>query len=250
VGQSEGTVRSSALCKRSEDIAQHRVLVKKIANRIRARLPPSVGLDELEQAGLMGLNEALERFEEGKGSSFESYASRRIEGSMLDALRQMDTISRTARGDLRLVASAVQKLEHILGRPPRAKEVANDLGWTLGHFHDVMAAAGAGSVRSDSEALENMDDHSSIWQTNTTDIHSTLSHGTDPELLIQQRQRTAALNAAFDTLEEAERYVMEAIYNHEIKMSDIGETLGVSGARVSQIASAVIKKLRARLHDA
>ena len=82
------------------------------------------------------------------------------------------------------------------------------------------------------------------------ELQSTLSHGTDPELLIQQRQRTAALNAAFDTLEEAERYVMEAIYNREIKMSEIGETLGVSGARVSQIASAVIKKLRARLHDA
>ena len=168
---------------------------------------------------------------------------------MLDALRQMDTLSRTARGDLRLVSSSVQRLEHFLGRPPRAKEVANELGWSLEHFHDVMAAAGAGSVRSDSDALENMDDHSTIWQTNTTDIDSLLSHATDPELLMQQRQRQAALNAAFDTLEEAERYVMEAIYNHEIKMSDIGETLGVSGARVSQIASAVIKKLRARLHD-
>jgi RNA polymerase sigma factor for flagellar operon FliA len=66
---------------------------------------------------------------------------------------------------------------------------------------------------------------------------------------MQQRQRHAALNAAFDTLEEAERYVMDAIYNQEIKMSDIGETLGVSGARVSQIAAQVIKKLRARLHE-
>jgi RNA polymerase sigma factor for flagellar operon FliA len=243
-------VHQDARCKRSADIVQHRALVKKIANRIRSRLPPSVGLDELEQAGLMGLNEALERFEEGRGSSFESYAARRIEGSMLDALRQMDTISRTARTDLRLVSAAVQRLEHGLGRPPRAKEVANELGWTLQHFHDVMASAGAGAVRSDSEALENLDDHSTIWQSNTTDIHSPLSHSSDPALVLQQRQRHAALNAAFDTLEEAERYVMEAIYDRDIKMSDIGATLGVSGARVSQIASAVVKKLRARLHDA
>ena len=245
----EGIAESRSPCKRSADIAQHRSLVKKIANRIRARLPPSVGLDELEQAGLLGLNEALERFEAGRGSSFESYAARRIEGSMLDALRQMDTLSRGARGDLRQVSTAVQKLEHILGRPPRAKEVSNELGWTLERFHDVMLNAGAGAVRSDSEGLENMDDHSTIWQTNTTDLHTALSHGTDPELLLAQRQRQAALNAAFDTLEEAERYVMDAIYNKEIKMSDIGETLGVSGARVSQIASGVIKKLRARLHE-
>jgi RNA polymerase sigma factor for flagellar operon FliA len=250
VDPSDRDVPTRGPCKRSADISQHRALVKKIANRIRSRLPPSVGLDELEQAGLMGLNEALERFEEGRGSSFESYASRRIEGSMLDALRQMDTLSRSVRGDLRQVASAVQRLEHRLGRPPRAKEVANELGWTLKRFHDCMAAAGAGSIRSDSDALENMDDHSAVWQTNTTDLHSALSHATDPVVLLQQRQRQVALNAAFDTLEEAERYVMEAIYNHEIKMSDIGETLGVSGARVSQIASAVIKKLRARLHDA
>lgn len=243
-------VKSRAPCKRSADLAQHRALVRKIANRIRSRLPPSVGLDELEQAGLMGLNEALERFEEGRGSSFESYASRRIEGSMLDALRQMDTLSRGVRSDLRQVSGAVQRLEHALGRPPRAKEVANELGWSLTRFHDCMAAAGAGSIRSDSEALENLDDTSAVWQTNTTDLHTVLSHATDPALLLQQRQRQAALNAAFDTLEEAERYVMEAIYSHEIKMSDIGETLGVSGARVSQIAAQVVKKLRARLHDA
>lgn len=246
----EASAPSHARCKRSADMAQHRMLVRKIAHRIRSRLPPSVGMDELEQAGLMGLNEALSRFEEGHGSTFETYASRRIEGSMLDALRQLDTLPRSTRADLRQVTGAVQVLEHKLGRQPRAKEVANQLGWSLARFHECMHAAGAGTVRADSEALENSDDTSAIWQSNTTDLHSVLSESADPALVLQQRQRHAALNAAFDTLEEAERYVMESIYKGEVTLSGIGETLGVSGARVSQIAAGIVKKLRGRLRDA
>src|SRR5207237_2223915 len=104
------------------------------ARRVRARLPPNVGLDELEQAGLLGLNQALSRFEEGRGSSFESYAARRIEGSMLDALRELDTLSRDTRARLREVRQAVQLLEHRLGRPPRATEAANELQRSLHDF--------------------------------------------------------------------------------------------------------------------
>jgi RNA polymerase sigma factor for flagellar operon FliA len=234
-------------CQRSADLAAYKPLVKQIARRIRARLPPNVGMDELEQAGLMGLNQALSRFEEGRGSSFETYAARRIEGSMLDALRDMDTLSRDARSRLRDVRAAVQKLEHRLGRAPRAKEVANELGWPLEQFHRCMVEAGAGGVRAGEDDLENIDDDSAIWA--KTDEHDVIDEHADPLHALQQRQRHAALNAAFDALEEAERYVMESIYKHGLTLRDIGATLGVSESRVSRMSADIVAKLRLRLRD-
>jgi RNA polymerase sigma factor for flagellar operon FliA len=235
-------------CKRSADLAAHTTLVRQIARRIRARLPANVGLDELEQAGLIGLNDALQRFEDGRGSSFETYAARRIEGSMLDALRAMDTLPRGTRSRLREVRAAVQQLEHRLGRTPRAKEVANELGWSLDEFHRCMVDAGAGGLRAGDIELENLEDNSSIWA-GIDDQSVTIDEHADPMRTLQQRQRHAALNAAFDALEEAERFVMEEIYKHGTSLRDIGETLGVSESRVSRIGSEIVAKLRLRLRD-
>jgi len=245
----DDSANSRTPCQRSADLAAHTPLVKQIARRIRARLPPNVGLDELEQAGLMGLNQALTRFEEGRGSSFESYAARRIEGSMLDALRELDTLSRDTRARLREVRQAVQLLEHRLGRPPRAMEVANELHWSLDDFHRCMVDAGAGGVRTGDEELENHDDDSAIWGNAGVDEHATIDEHADPLQALQQRQRHAALNAAFDALEEAERYVMESIYKNDLTLRDIGATLGVSESRVSRMASEIVAKLRLRLRD-
>jgi len=235
-------------CKRSADLAAHRPLVRQIAHRIRQRLPPNIGMNELEQAGLLGLNQALSRFEEGRGSSFETYAARRIEGSMLDALREMDTLSRDNRARLREAQEAVRHLEQRLGRAPRAKEVANQLGWSLEEFHRCMVDAGAASARTDDEELENRDDGLSIWGHAPDDEHKIADHA-DPLDALQQRQRHAALNAAFDALEEAERYVMESIYKHDLTLNDIGQTLGVSASHVSRMASAIVAKLRIRLRE-
>jgi RNA polymerase sigma factor for flagellar operon FliA len=245
---SNGTENPQHPCKRSADLAAHQPLVKQIARRIRARLPPNVGLDELEQAGLMGLNQALSRYEEGRGSTFETYAARRIEGSMLDALRDMDTLSRDARSRLRQVRDAVQRLEHRLGRPPRAKEAANELGWSLDDFHRCMVDAGVAGMRTGDDELENHDDDSAIWGGHA-DEHATIDEHADPLQALQQRQQHAALNAAFDALEEAERYVMESIYKNGLTLRDIGQTLGVSESRVSRMASDIVAKLRVRLRD-
>lgn len=234
--------------KRSADLAAHAPLVRQIARRIRSRLPPNVGLDELEQAGLMGLHQALMRFEEGRGSSFETYAARRIEGSMLDALRELDTLSRDARARLREAQAAVHRLEHRLGRAPRAKEVANELGWTLDAFHRCMVDAGAAGARTGDDDLENHDDDSAIWSA-AEEQHSTIDEHADPLQALQQRQRHVALNAAFDALEEADRFVMESIYKHGRTLKDIGQELGVSESRVSRMASDIVAKLRLRLRD-
>jgi RNA polymerase sigma factor for flagellar operon FliA len=234
--------------RRCADLKTYRPLVRQIAGRLRARLPSHVGMDELEQAGLIGLNEALSRYEEGRGSSFETYAARRIEGSMLDALRESDTLSRDARARLREVRGAVQRLEHSLGRSPRAKEVANELGWSIEKFHQCMLDAGAGGTRSSDEALEGVEDESSARDADD-EMHGMVDEHADPLRAVQQRQRHAALSAAFDALEEVERYVMDAIYAEGRPLRDVGAVLGVSESRVSQIATEIVGKLRRRLKD-
>jgi RNA polymerase sigma factor for flagellar operon FliA len=241
-------VSASAPCKRSADLMAHRPLVKQIARRILHRLPPNVGMNEMEQAGLLGLQQALSRFEEGHGSSFKSYAARRIEGSMLDALREADTVPRVVRSRVRKVRVAVQRLEHRLGRPPRAKEVANELGWSLEEFHRTMADSGAGSMRTGDENLENLEDDSEIWG-HDGDEHSVIDEHADPLQLLQNRQRHAALNAAFDALEKAERYVMRSIYKDDLTVRNIGLNLGISESRVSRMASDIVAKLRIRLRE-
>jgi RNA polymerase sigma factor for flagellar operon FliA len=236
-------------CQRSADLIAFKPLVRQIAGRLRARLSANVGIDELEQAGLIGLSEALSRFEEGRGSTFETYAARRIEGAMLDALRATDTLSRHARARLREVKVAVQRLEHRLGRAPRAKEVANELNWTLEEFHDVLASAGAGAVRSGDEELEHAEDTFFAPAGEDEALLGVVDEQADPLRAVQQRQRHAALNAAFDALEEAERFVMEAIYDRQLGLREIGQELGVSEGRVSQMSAEIVAKLRRRLRE-
>jgi RNA polymerase sigma factor FliA len=233
-------------CQRSADLAAHKPLVRQIARKIGARLPSSVGMDELEQAGLVGLADALARFEDGQGSTFETYAARRIEGSMLDALRALDTLPRGARARLRDVRAAVQRLEHRLGRAPRAVEVANELAWSLDEFHRCMVEAGAGEMRAGE--IDRAEDDTSVWGASEHDI-ATIDEHADPLHALQQRQRQAALNAAFDMLEEAERFVMESIYKNGTSLRDVGDVLGLSESRVSRMSAEIVAKLRLRLRD-
>jgi RNA polymerase sigma factor for flagellar operon FliA len=235
-------------CERSAQLIAHKALVRRIASRMRARLPASVTMEELEQAGLIGLNEAFARFEEGHGASFETYAARRIEGAMLDALRASDTLSRDTRARLRQVHGAVQRLEHRLHRTPRAKEVANELGWTLEKFHDLMVEAGAGGRRHEDEALEAGEEAFAAWAAYGDD-ETHVDEAADPLRGLQQRQRHQALNAAFDALEARERFVLEQLYERDASMSEVAQQLGVSTARVSQLNHEIVAKLRRRLRD-
>jgi RNA polymerase sigma factor for flagellar operon FliA len=150
---------------------------------------------------------------------------------------------------LREVRATVQRLEQRLGRTPRAQEVANELGWSLEALQVCMVEAGAGGKRTGDEESEAPETLSSITDPLTYDGHHLGQPHSDPLRALQQRQRHAALSAAFDALEEAERYVMEAIYDRGLALSEIGEKLGVSESRVSQMSAEIVAKLRRRLRD-
>lgn len=232
---------------RNKQLRQHAALVRRIAARLRARLPAGVEMDDLLQAGLIGLNEAIERYEERFGASFDTYASRRIEGAMLDALRSEDSLSRDARARQREIKAAVQALEHRLLRAPRASEVALELGWSLAKLHASLVEAGAATMRAGDAPLDE-----EPWDEAVAGLDEGPERGdeqADPMRALQRRQRSAALNAAFDQLEERERIVMQMVYERGLDHRDAAATLGVSQARVSQMHSAIVEKLKRRLRD-
>lgn len=239
-------------CTRSAQLLAHRPLVNRIASRLMRRLPPNVEMDELVQVGMIGLNEALARFEEDQGASFDTYASRRIEGAMLDALRANDSLPRDARKRLRDAQTATHRLEQRLCRAPRAQEVANELGWTLGAFHDCLVMAGAAGARSVDDALEPLD----LSAVEANSLHAadpdTLSSANpldDPARTLQLQQRHAALNLAFHALEAREREVMKLLYQRELNLQQAGDRLGVSASRVCRMHEAIVDKLKRRLRD-
>ena len=235
-------------CDRSSGLRQHQALVRSIAWRMRARVPPSVELDDLVQAGLIGLDDAMTRFQDDRGATFATYARRRIEGAMLDELRCSDTLSRQSRARQREVRDAVRRLEHRLGRPPRAKEVATELGWTLAEFHRSMAEVGEGTLRYGEEDLQQIEEESAVELADRE--RGTLQDSCpDPFRALQTRQRVAALGQAFENLEPRERAIMEMTYDADMGVEEIGAELGMSPSRVSQLHKAIVAKLRQRLCD-
>lgn len=242
-------IKTTALdpaCEHGARLLEHRPLVAEIARRLLGRLPAHVGMDDLMQAGMIGLHEAMCRFDQRQGASFGTYASRRIEGAMLDQLRAADTLPREARAQQRLIRSAVHRLEQKLGRPARAKEVADELGWPLAAFHRCMETVGAGTLRAGDRPLEALEDDSNAADgTDTNDF--TVDEHADPLRILQMRERLAALSRSIEQLSDREQYVMKMIFERGLRLDEVGVTLGVSASRICQIQQRAIAKLHMRL---
>lgn len=235
---------------RDAALREHRPLVRRIAGRLRPRLPAHVDLDELMQAGMIGLNDAITRYSDRRGASFETFASRRIQGAMLDQLRSLDHLSRDQRARQRELRAAVHRLEQQLGRPPRAKEVADALGWTMEAFHRCMVDAGQGALRAGDTRLEPPPiEVSPAAHDEDDDDADRLDEHADPVLAVQRRQRQAALMQALDGLTEREQQVMTMLYDQGLRQQDVAAALGVSGSRISRLHDEIVEKLRRRLRD-
>ncbi len=222
----------------SELIETHAPLVKKIALHLLARLPASVQLDDLMQAGMIGLLEAAQRYSSTKGATFETYAGIRIRGAMVDEIRKGDWVPRSVHRNARRVAQAIKAVENRMGREAQDAEVAEELGMELSQYHATLSDASSGRLFSLDELNESGE--LPIDETEASD---------NPLDGLTSDSFQSNLAAAIEQLPEREKLVLSLYYQDELNLKEIGAVLGVSESRVSQIHSQAALRLRARLSE-
>nr|P52621.1 RecName: Full=RNA polymerase sigma factor FliA; AltName: Full=RNA polymerase sigma factor for flagellar operon; AltName: Full=Sigma F; AltName: Full=Sigma-28 [Yersinia enterocolitica]AAC43394.1 FliA [Yersinia enterocolitica (type O:9)] len=216
-------------------------LVRHEALRLQVRLPASVELDDLLQAGGIGLLNAVERYDRLQGTAFTTYAVQRIRGAMLDELRSRDWAPRSVRRNAREVASAMQKVEQRLGRPATEQEVAQNLDIDLTEYRQILLDTNNSQLFSYDEWREEHGESVEPMLEGHEDANP-LQHLLEGNL----RQRVIE---AIEALPEREKMVLTLYYQEELNLKEIGAVLEVGESRVSQLHSQAIKRLRARLNN-
>ena len=221
-------------------IADHARLVKRIAYHLLHRLPDSVQIDDLMQAGVLGLIEAARHFRADQGASFETYAGIRVRGAMLDEVRRNGWAPRSVHRKARELSAAVQAVENRLGRAARDAEIAAELGVDLEEYHRWAREAASYQVFSFDDAL---------GEAGETEAEAEPHGGATPFEQLADDDFRAALARTIAGLPEREALVLSLYYDEELNLREIGEVLGVSESRVSQIHSQALVRLRARMRD-
>lgn len=227
---------------KDELLNMHAVLVKKLAYQLKAKLPPSVELDDLIQAGMMGLLDAINRYEDTHGAVFETYAAQRIRGSMLDELRSADWLPRSVRKNMRDVEVAISQLEQELGKPPTESDVAKKLQLTLENYY-VMLGDCSGHQLVYYEDFHDADQGEHFLDRFQTD------YSNDPIKSLLETDFRDALIHAIDALPEREKILMGLYYEQELNLKEIGAVMNVSESRISQLHSQAVARLRANLKE-
>ena len=223
--------------KQSELLTQYMPLVRRQALTLQVRLPASIELDDLIQAGMVGLLEALGRFDATQGATFATFASQRIRGAMMDELRTRDWLPRSVRRSARAVDSAVRQLEQQLGRAPEENEIANHLEMPLSEYQQLLNDTNSGQLLPFEELVADGGEP----------VSNELSNSPFEQLLDGQQRQT--LIDAIEALPEREKLLMALYYQEELNLKEVGAVLGVTESRVSQLHSQAVSRLRARLHD-
>ncbi|MGT3281200.1 RNA polymerase sigma factor FliA [Yersinia enterocolitica] len=231
----EGVMNKNSLWQRYVPLVRHEAL------RLQVRLPASVELDDLLQAGGIGLLNAVERYDALQGTAFTTYAVQRIRGAMLDELRSRDWAPRSVRRNAREVASAMQKVEQRLGRPATEQEVAQNLDIDLTEYRQILLDTNNSQLFSYDEWREEHGESVEPMLEGHEDANP-LQHLLEGNL----RQRVIE---AIEALPEREKMVLTLYYQEELNLKEIGAVLEVGESRVSQLHSQAIKRLRARLNN-
>ena len=222
-------------------VSQHLELVKRIAWHLAARLPASVDVDDLVQAGVIGLIEAARNFAGDRGASFETYAGIRIRGAMVDELRRGDWAPRSVHRRMRDVSAAIREIEQELGREAREAEIVEKLGTTISEYHAIVTDAVQCQVLSmDSQRTDDDGDDHGI---------EAIAADATPDQALERDAFQNALAAAISTLPEREKLVMSLYYDDELNLREIGSVLDVTESRVCQLHGQALLRLRAKLAD-
>lgn len=223
-----------------EQLVQHySPLVKRIAHHLMVRLPANVQLEDLVQNGMIGLLDALGRYEEGFGAQFETYASQRIRGAMLDGLRENDWLPRNLRREMRRVEAALQQLEQQNGRGPSESELAANLGMPLADYQKLLQEARG-------HQLVYLEDFATEAGEDFLERHLGSSED-DPSVLLEDKDLRRNLVQAIGALPEREQLLMALYYEEELNLREIGEIMGVTESRVCQLHSQAISRIRSKV---
>jgi len=228
---------------REHMLRQYVPLVRRLAHHMIAKLPPNIEIDDLIQVGMIGLSEALTRYEVAQGVQFETFATQRIRGAMIDELREGDWMSRGARKSQKEIERAIQRLEQRLGRSPLESEIAIELEMTLPDYQELL-----GKVRGTQLVyLEDMhggeDDGAGFLERHVADETA------DPVNLLRDHRLRASLVEAIKTLPDRDQYIMSMYYENDMNLKEIAAVLEVTESRVCQLHSQSIARLRAKMRS-
>ena len=224
-------------------IRQYQPLVRKLAHHMMAKLPANVQVDDLIQVGLMGLSEALTRFEATQGVQFETFATQRIRGAMLDELRENDWVSRGVRKSQKDIEVSMRRLEHRLGRSPLESEIAADLGMSLTDYQSLLGKVKGTQLVYLEDMNHNPDDEDSFLDRHMGDTEA------DPLNMLSDHRMRQALVAAIKNLPEREQHIMSMYYEQDMNLKEIAAVLDVTESRICQLHSQSIARLRAKMRS-
>jgi RNA polymerase sigma factor FliA len=229
---------------RDELVSRYAHLVKYVVGRLGVSVPGLFDHEDAMQAGVVGLLRAIDAYRPESAASFESYAILRIRGSILDAVRSLDTVGRAGREAARAIQGAIRDLQHELGRSPTESEIAARLGLPVTRYRERLQAASVVTVSLDEHDARDEDDESAILADSAADPNAV-----DPAEEAARRDSIASLVQEIGRLSERSRMVLSLYYQDEMTFKEIGQVLGVTESRVCQIHTEAILALRNRLVD-
>lgn len=224
---------------REKFVLEYAPFVKQIADRMAMRLPPHLSRQELISAGTLGLFDALDKFDTSKGTTFRTYAEFRIRGAIIDELRKMDPVSRSARKEMHQIEDAIKTLELRLGREPEDIEIAQELGIDIAYYFELLDRAKGVDLFSLDEILAD-------GVTTRASMYASEDPLPVDELKIKELKRIIA--KALASFSEKEQLVISLYYYDELTLKEIARILGLTESRISQIHTKVILKLRIKLN--
>ena len=227
-------------------ILSYAPLVKYVAGRMSNGLPAHIEEADLISYGLLGLISALDRFDPAREIKFETYAVSRIKGSIIDELRSLDWVPRSVRGKARDIEKTCALLEHRLQRAPTDKEIADELGMTVEEFQHALVQISNTSIVALDElwSISGSEGDSSALIDTLEDPKSK-----DPSRMLDLSEMKACLADAIDALPRREKIVIALYYYENLTLREIGEVLGVTESRISQMHTKAVMRLKGRLRD-
>ena len=229
------------LTDRTAWIEQYAPLVKRIALHMMARLPASVDASDVIQAGMVGLIDAVSRYEETQGAQFETYAVQRIRGAILDELRRNDWLPRSVRRNARRIEGAMRALEHRAGRPPQESEIAAQLNLSLADYQRMLQEARGHQILYAEDFRD--PDGDALFERGAEDGREGVL-----DALLDEELRARVVKAVAE-LPDREKLVMSLYYEKELNLREIGEVMGVTESRVCQLHTQAVARLRSRLGE-